>query len=77
MDGASAVQGGLLEDGSHSGTSALPAALPKPLGPQVPPDQWDEAQRKSPGTLCAAFALSLNRMGIGLHHLGGALWCLR
>ncbi|KAM5311371.1 golgin subfamily A member 3 isoform 1-T2 [Glossophaga mutica] len=44
MDGASAVQGGLLEDGSHSGTSALPDALPKPLSPEAPPDQWDEAQ---------------------------------
>lgn len=52
MDGASAVQSALAEDGSHGGTSALPDALPKPLGPQAAPDQWDEAQCKSPGTVC-------------------------
>ncbi|XP_027989428.1 golgin subfamily A member 3 [Eptesicus fuscus] len=47
MDGGSAVQGGLLEDGSCSGTSACPDGLPQPLGPPAPPDQWDEAQRAS------------------------------
>ncbi|XP_005873324.1 PREDICTED: golgin subfamily A member 3 isoform X2 [Myotis brandtii] len=47
MDGVSAVQGGLLEDGSRSGTSACPDPLPQPLGPPAPPDQWDEAQRAS------------------------------
>lgn len=48
MDGVSAMQGGLLEDGSRSGTSAGPDPLPQSLGPPAPPDQWDEAQRKSP-----------------------------
>ncbi|XP_023602806.1 golgin subfamily A member 3 isoform X7 [Myotis lucifugus] len=47
MDGVSAVQGGLLEDGSRSGTSARPDPLRQPLGPPAPPDQWDEAQRAS------------------------------
>nr|KAF6271111.1 golgin A3 [Myotis myotis] len=47
MDGVSAVQGGVLEDGSCSGTSARPEPLQQPLGPPAPPDQWDEAQRAS------------------------------
>ncbi|XP_070256043.1 golgin subfamily A member 3 isoform X1 [Myotis yumanensis] len=47
MDGVSAVQGGVLEDGSRRGTSARPDPLPQPLGPPAPPDQWDEAQRAS------------------------------
>lgn len=49
MDGASAMQDGLLEDGFNHGTSALPEVLPKVPGPLALPDQWDnEAQSKSP-----------------------------
>nr|XP_017536193.2 golgin subfamily A member 3 [Manis javanica] len=45
MDGASAMQDGLLEDGFNHGTSALPEVLPKVPGPLALPDQWDnEAQ---------------------------------
>nr|KAF6268775.1 golgin A3 [Pipistrellus kuhlii] len=49
MDGVSAMQGGLLEDGSCSGTAAGPDALPQPLGPPAPADGWDGAQRASAG----------------------------
>ncbi|XP_044632064.1 golgin subfamily A member 3 isoform X1 [Equus asinus] len=45
MDGASAVQDGLLEDGSSTGASAHAEALPKSPGSLAPPDQHDEAQR--------------------------------
>lgn len=41
------MQGGLLEDGSRSGTTAGPDALPQPLGPPAPAGQRDGAQRKS------------------------------
>lgn len=47
MDGTSAVQAGPLEDGSSSGTSTHPNAVPRPPGSLAPPDQWDEAQYAS------------------------------
>ncbi|XP_074212777.1 golgin subfamily A member 3 isoform X2 [Camelus bactrianus] len=47
MEGAGAVQDGLLEDRCSSGTSARPEAPPDPPGALAPLDQWDEAQRAS------------------------------
>ncbi|XP_072809792.1 golgin subfamily A member 3 isoform X2 [Vicugna pacos] len=47
MEGAGAVQDGLLEDRCSSGTSARPEAPPEPPGTLAPLDQWDEAQRAS------------------------------
>ncbi|XP_068418289.1 golgin subfamily A member 3 isoform X2 [Eschrichtius robustus] len=44
MDGAAAVQEGLLEDRPGSGISARPEAPPKPTGSLTSLDQWDEAQ---------------------------------
>ncbi|XP_055407009.1 golgin subfamily A member 3 isoform X2 [Bubalus kerabau] len=44
MDSAAAVQEGLVEDRSSSGTSAQPEGPPKPPGSLAPLDQWDEAQ---------------------------------
>lgn len=48
MDSAAAVQEGLVEDRSSSGTSAQPEGPPKPPGSLAPLDQWDEAQCKLP-----------------------------
>ncbi|XP_049554477.1 golgin subfamily A member 3 isoform X4 [Orcinus orca] len=44
MDGAAAVQEGLLEDRPGSGISARPEAPPEPTGSLTSLDQWDEAQ---------------------------------
>ncbi|XP_029079690.1 golgin subfamily A member 3 isoform X2 [Monodon monoceros] len=44
MDGAVAVQEGLLEDRPGSGISARPEAPPEPTGSLTSLDQWDEAQ---------------------------------
>ncbi|XP_073646949.1 golgin subfamily A member 3 isoform X4 [Tursiops truncatus] len=44
MDGAAAVQEGLLEDRPGSGISACPEAPPEPTGSLTSLDQWDEAQ---------------------------------
>ncbi|XP_059750004.1 golgin subfamily A member 3 isoform X1 [Balaenoptera ricei] len=44
MDGAVAVQEGLLEDRPGSGISARPETPPKPTGSLTSLDQWDEAQ---------------------------------
>lgn len=59
MDGALAMQDGLRENGSGTGTFVHPDALPEPLGSLAPPDQRDEAQCKSLATLCAAALLTL------------------
>lgn len=67
MDGVSAVQGGLLEDGSRGGPSARPGPLPQPLDPPAPPDQWDGAQRKSPPG--AADPAVQQKLGISLRFL--------
>ncbi|XP_023976515.1 golgin subfamily A member 3 isoform X1 [Physeter macrocephalus] len=44
MDGAAAVQEGLLEDRPGSGVSARPEDPPKPTGSLTSLDRWDEAQ---------------------------------
>ncbi|XP_069903031.1 golgin subfamily A member 3 isoform X2 [Globicephala melas] len=44
MDGAAAVQEGMLEDKPGSGISACPEAPPEPTGSLTSLDQWDEAQ---------------------------------
>ncbi|XP_067557419.1 golgin subfamily A member 3 isoform X2 [Pseudorca crassidens] len=44
MDGAAAVQEGMLEDRPGSGISACPEAPPEPTGSLTSLDQWDEAQ---------------------------------
>ncbi|XP_061025445.1 golgin subfamily A member 3 isoform X2 [Eubalaena glacialis] len=44
MDGAAAVQEGLLEDRPGSGISARPEIPPEPTGSLTSLDQWDEAQ---------------------------------
>ncbi|EPY88288.1 hypothetical protein CB1_000182013 [Camelus ferus] len=51
MEGAGAVQDGLLEDRCSSGTSARPEAPPDPPGALAPLDQWDEAQRSTEASL--------------------------
>uniref|UniRef100_A0AC11EGS4 Golgin A3 n=1 Tax=Ovis aries TaxID=9940 RepID=A0AC11EGS4_SHEEP len=51
MDSAAAVQEGLVEDRSGSGTSAQPEGPPKPPGSLAPLDQWDEAQCSTEASL--------------------------
>ncbi|KAB0400563.1 hypothetical protein E2I00_011871, partial [Balaenoptera physalus] len=51
MDGAAAVQEGLLEDRPGSGISARPEAPPKPTGSLTSLDQWDEAQCSTEASL--------------------------